>query len=39
MNTNTVYIQDDFNADQAIAEALAIICGQTIESENKSEED
>lgn len=36
MNTNTVYIQEDFDAEQAIQEALAIICGQT---ETKSEED
>lgn len=35
MNANTVYIQDDFNAEQAIADALVIICGQT---ENNIEE-
>lgn len=34
MKANTVYIQEDFNADQAIADALVIICGQTEKEEN-----
>ena len=28
MTANTVYIQEDFDANQAIQDALAIICGQ-----------